>query len=302
MAVIDTQAKTADERAVGTFPVGAGPSGIAVDEAHDVAYVDNALDQSITRLRLTQSFASPAPLLPIDLTLIRKLPSPYSDAALQGRRFFFDATNTQITPSGVVSCASCHPGGSDDGLVWFIHTSTIPLKRRRTPHLGNSKSPTAPFHWNGQFATMNDLAESTITGLMAGLGLGVDATTFQAYIDEIVTTPVLPVTDAAAVARGSTLFHTGGSKPCALCHSGAEQTDDLMHAVLNPMSLHSDDVFPQANTPALHAVFLQAPFFHDGRASSLRDVLTRADAAEMLGGQVLSSVDVSDLIAYLNSL
>jgi DNA-binding beta-propeller fold protein YncE len=302
VAVLDTQATTPGARAVGTFSVGFGPSGIAVDVKSNVAFVDNALDQSVSRISLSQPFATGAPVFAADVTLVRDLPSPYSADALSGRRLFFDATNPHVTPSGVVACASCHPNGSDDGLVWFIHTPNIPLKRRRTPNLANSKTPTAPFHWNGQFTTMSDLTEFTMVNLMAGDGLLVDTTTIQPFVDEIVTTPALPVTDAAAVARGETLYMTAGTTPCAHCHSGDYTTDDLLHIVLDPMSLESDDVIPQSNTPGLRGVFLRAPYFHDGRSSSLTDLLTRSDATGMHPGETFAAGDVSDLVAYLSSL
>ncbi len=301
VAVLDTLASTPDTRAVGSFQVGFGPAGIAVDASRAAAFVDNAFDHSVSRLDLDQTFSAPAQVLAPEATLVRSLPSPYSAAAQAGRRLFFDATNPHVTPSGVVACASCHPGGSDDGLVWFIHTPTIPLKRRRTPHLANAKSETAPFHWNGQFATMSDLVENTMTNLMAGDGLLVDVDTIQPFIDEIVKAPVQPITDLASVARGQALWSSPALR-CAVCHEGSYLTDNLMHAVLSPMSLTTDDVFPLANTPGLHGVFLMAPYFHDGRAATLYDVLTEPDAAGMDHTTGLSPADVDDLIAYVNSL
>jgi mono/diheme cytochrome c family protein len=301
VAIIDTTATTPDTRSVGTFQVGFGPMGVAVDETRDVAFVDNALDGSVSRLDLHQVFSTPAPLFAASATLVRKLTSPYSTAAQAGRHLFFDATNPHVTPSGVVACASCHPGGSDDGLVWFEHTPDIPLKRRRTPHLANAKTPTSPFHWNGQFTAMSDLVENTMTNVMAGDGLLVDVDTIQPFIDEIVKAPVLPVTDAASVARGKTFFESA-TVGCSGCHSGTYLTDDLLHAVLNPMSLHSDDVFPQANTPGLHGIFLAAPYFHDGRAATLHDVLTQPYAAGMGHTKGLTPADLDDLIAYVSSL
>jgi cytochrome c peroxidase len=149
---------------------------------------------------------------------------------------------------------------------------------------------------------MSDLTEFTMVNLMAGDGLLVDTTSIQPYIDEIVTTPSLPVTDAAAVSRGEALFKTVGATPCAHCHAGPYTTDDLLHAVLDPMSLEADDVISQSNTPGLRAVFLRGPYLHDGRSTSLTDVLTRSDASGMHPGGSLAAGDVSDLVAYLESL
>jgi YVTN family beta-propeller protein len=301
VAVVDSAAGSVDTRAVATFRVGFGPSGIAVDEANHVAYVDNALDASVSRIDLSQPLGTPTPRYDADLTRVRALPARYSVAALAGRKLFFDSSNTHVTPAGVVACASCHPGGTDDGLVWFEHTANIALKRRRTPHLANAKTPTAPFHWDGAFPTMSALVHDTMTNVMGGDGLLVDVSTVQAFIDEIVQPPVLPPSDPAAVARGKVLFDSP-IVLCSTCHTGPYTTDDLIHTVLSPMTLSADDAIAAANTPGLHGVFLQAPYFHDGRASDLHDVLTRPDATGMGHTQGLSESQLQDLIAYLRSL
>jgi YVTN family beta-propeller protein len=293
VAVIDTSTRTA----TATIRVGFGPAGIAVDPAHSVAYVDNALDQSVSRIDLGKVVpqTGTVPSYDADLTLVRSLPSPYSTAALAGRRFFFDATDPHVTPAGVVACASCHPGGADDGLVWFEQTAGISLRRRRTKNLANAKSSLAPFHWDAQFDTMSALAESTMTNLMGGDGLLVDVSGVQAFVDEIVQPARLSVSDPAAVARGSALFQSSG---CASCHAGPDFTDHLTHAVLVPETLSSDDAFEAADTPGLRGIFASPPYFHDGRAPDLDTVLHSAmgNAAALTDGQR------ADMTAFLRSL
>jgi DNA-binding beta-propeller fold protein YncE len=301
VAVIDTLATDPNQRLVATYEVGAGPSGVAVDAQGQTAWVDNAVDGSVSRLDLTLARSASAPDHPAALTLVRGLPSPFSDAARAGRQLFYDATNIHVTPSRSVACATCHPGGTDDGLVWFIHTPAIPLKRRRTPNLANSTTPTAPYHWDGEFATMTDLVNTTVTDLMGGDDLLVDAASVQAFVDEVVVPPVGPAKDPAAVQRGQAIFNSSAAG-CSGCHSGPSMTDGLEHAVLEPMSLSSDDVFTTANTPALHGLFYRAPFFHDGRSSTLLDLLTRPDASTHGDTSGLSPSQLSDLQAYLSSL
>ncbi len=299
VAIIDTGATDADRRAVATFSVGAGPSGVAVDEKRRVAWVDNAFDSSISRIDLSAKLDA-TKVVPAPLTRVRKLPQVYSTQALAGRKLFYEASNTHVTPAGVVSCGTCHPGGSDDGLVWFIHTPAIPLKRRRTPDLADARSSMAPYHWSGEFSTMHDLVHDTITDLMAGDALLVDVDTIQPFIDEIVKPPVPPAGDAAAIARGKQLFENKAD--CAGCHSGADFTDDKLHAVLSPMSLKPDDHIAEADTPGLRGTFLHAPYFHDGRSPDLRDMLTRSDASQHGKASGLTPAELDDLIAYLDSL
>ncbi|HTQ46681.1 MAG TPA: cytochrome D1 domain-containing protein [Polyangiaceae bacterium] len=298
VAVLDTRSTDPGARSVGTYQVGAGPAGIAVDEEHHVAFVDNALDQSVSRIDLSQTFGADAPVFKPARTLVRNLPSPYSAQALAGRRFFFDATNPHVTPAGVVACASCHPSGNDDGLVWFENTPNVPFRHRRTPHLANAKTATAPFHWDGQFTAMDALVESTMTNIMGGDGLLVDTTVVQPFIDEIVQAPVLPPEDPGAVARGQALF-TSEQVGCSTCHTGSYLTDDMMHVVLSPESLDPGDAITQTNTPGLHGAFLFGPYFHDGRAATLNDVLADPIMGHTKG---LSAGQIDDLIAYVRSL
>jgi YVTN family beta-propeller protein len=301
VAVIDPFAATSEARVVGSYKVGPGPAGIAVDAGHRVAFVDNAFDGSVSRLELNQGFSAAAPAFAAALTKVRALPRVYSQIALEGRKLFYDATNPHVTPSGVVACATCHPGGGDDGLVWFMHTDRIPLKRRRSPDLANAHTGTAPFHWDGQFATMADLARATMTDLMAGDGLLVDVDSVAAFLDEIVRAPALTPADPAAVSRGQALYESA-AVGCATCHPGPLFTDGQLHAVLSPVSLSTDDLITQVNTPGLRGVFLRAPYFHDGRSPDLRDLLTRPDAAGHGSTGQLSSAQLDDLIAYLKSL
>jgi mono/diheme cytochrome c family protein len=136
---------------------------------------------------------------------------------------------------------------------------------------------------------------------MAGDDLLVDPTTVQQFVDEIVQAPAAPPQDPGSVANGLAIFQSA-TAGCAGCHSGPDFTDDLNHAVLNPMSLDPADVFTSANTPALHGLFVRAPFFHDGRSPGLMDLLTRPDAAGHGDVAGLSSSDLNDLIAYLETL
>ena len=95
------------------------------------------------------------------------------------------------------------------------------------------------------------------------------------------------------------IFQSPG-QGCSGCHSGPDFTDDLDHVVLSPMTLDPADVFTSANTPALHGLFMRAPFFHDGRAPNLGP--DRPDAALHGNTTALSSSDLNDLVAYLYTL
>ena len=200
--------------------------------------------------------------------------SPVAEA---GRRMFTDATDPHLTPDGVVTCASCHPaGGGDDGLVWRIQTASIPRKLRRTPDVWALDRTHKPLHWDGSLHSPSALVSQTVQELLGGDGLLVDPTPIVEYLHELPPPPGAPSPTAArtAVARGSALFHSAAIG-CASCHTGATGTDGKRHDVLSP-SVSPDARLAAVVTPTLLGVRGRGPYFHDGRAATLFDVLARS--------------------------
>lgn len=292
----DAAAQAAPEVA---FATGTAPAGVAV-RADGVWYVDNPLDNSITRI---------APQTGLHKTRVRQLPQPLSAAARAGRRAFVDARNVHLSPNGVLSCDTCHPGGGDDGLVWFLHAPAVTPRLRRTQHLGLSpltRSPadaplTAGLHWDGEFAGMYPLLHSTVPNLMGGDALLLDAGAFAAFVREAVQPPVPPTpTEPALVAAGADLFAGLG---CAGCHAGPQKTDDQFHAPLDPMTTTQGDTLLAARTPSLRGVFLRRRLFHDGRAEALNQLRSNQTLGpHYLPPQTLTDADFRALLAYLASL
>ena len=104
--------------------------------------------------------------------------------------------------------------------------------------------------------------------------------------------------DATAAARGAVLFD--GKARCASCHPGGGD-DGLAHTIVPPSD---DDAarLGRAFTPTLQAVRARPPYLHDGRAATLRDVLTTADPNARHGAADLAAPDLDDLVAYLETL
>ena len=114
--------------------------------------------------------------------------------------------------------------------------------------------------------------------------------------------------DAAAAARGKALFI--GIGKCVTCHSGSNFTDanDRLHppsgVVSEPEpggapSYASRSATKQYRTAPLRGLWQHAPYFHNGSAATLRDVVTTYNARQSLG---LNDSQVSDLSEYLKSL
>ncbi len=111
--------------------------------------------------------------------------------------------------------------------------------------------------------------------------------------------------DVTAAARGKALF--SGKAECASCHSGPLFTDVIDGGKLHPQSasvaVDKDYVKRSATkkwrvTP-LKGIWQHPPYFHDGSAATLADVVARYNQVNSLN---LSSAEMADLTEYLKSL
>ena len=108
--------------------------------------------------------------------------------------------------------------------------------------------------------------------------------------------------DAAAAARGQAVFTGPGQ--CATCHSGAQFTD--ANTTLHPTSEVITDpthalrsATGMYRTTPLRALWQHPPYFHNGSAATLDDVVNAYDSAKNLQ---LTPEQKADLVQYLNSL
>lgn len=111
--------------------------------------------------------------------------------------------------------------------------------------------------------------------------------------------------DASAAARGKLVFE--GQGQCVTCHSGALFTDanERLHPAADSVaepespSYASRSASKQYRTSPLRGVWQHAPYFHDGSAATLDDVVQRYDTRRSLG---LTAQQKADLVQYLKSL
>jgi len=112
--------------------------------------------------------------------------------------------------------------------------------------------------------------------------------------------------DAAAAARGKQVFDV----TCATCHSGDEFTDanTRLHPVSDSMgepeapgvpSYASRTATKMYRTSPLKGVWQHPPYFHNGKAATLEDVVSIYNDRRALG---LTSDQQADLVQYLKSL
>ena len=212
-----------------------------------------------------------------------------------------------------MSCESCHADGEQDGRTW-----QFPDGPRNTTNL-RGLAHTHPLHWSADRDEVQDF-EFTIRELQAGTGLledphpelgypnaglSDDLDALAAFVESL--QPKLSPfrqsdgTLTPEAERGQVVFHRA-DVGCADCHIPSLFTDLLMHDIGTG---HGPDELlgPRFDTPSLRGVWHTAPYLHDGRASTLRDVLVTHNPAGRHGQtSQLSEQELQDLVAFLRSL
>ncbi|HEU5076634.1 MAG TPA: cytochrome c [Polyangiaceae bacterium] len=190
-----------------------------------------------------------------------------------------------------ISCASCHPEGSEDGHTW-----AFPQGLRRTQPLNGGVLQRAPFHWNGELESIQALVGDV---LLSRMGMQERVSVDQAHalaswLDSIPNVPVEPSNNPEAVSRGRALFEAA-SVGCSHCHTGAAYADNRAYDVGTGMLLF---------TPTLLGVGTRQPLMHDGCAQSLEARFGLCGGEGDRHGIVshLDEAQTADLVEFLRTL
>jgi DNA-binding beta-propeller fold protein YncE/mono/diheme cytochrome c family protein len=280
-----------------SWRVGDGPTGLAWRPEEAQLVVWSAFDRVLTVIDSVDGEVSDSHQNVHGVTFasdtVERVPTPFEI----GRKLFHATDHRGISNDGR-ACASCHPDGRDDGLVW-----SSPNGPRQTPTLAGRLAATAPFGWNGESETVKKHLEQTMSRLG---GSGLHPKELYALLVYLARMPGPPpaapeiANDAAVVAihRGAEVFRSKETG-CAGCHDpGYDFTDGERHDV---GSQTRGDPVAELDTPSLRFVGLTAPYFHDGRFATLGALLRGVDGKMGRTGH-LSEDDLTALEAYLASL
>ena len=201
-----------------------------------------------------------------------------------GREMFHTETPVSL------ACASCHPEGRDDGLTWTFDQ----LGKRRTQSVAGHILERAPYHWDGSMTDLPTLMTAVFTTRMEGPPIThSQEVSLGPWLERIQPPAPPPVTDPAAVARGEALFESPVTQ-CTTCHNGPILTNKTKVNVGTGELLE---------VPSLVGVGARPPFLHDGCAATLADRFGTCGGGDLHGHtSQLSAQDVSDLVAYLETL
>jgi hypothetical protein len=195
-----------------------------------------------------------------------------------------------LNAGGGLACASCHPGGGDDGHTW----SFAGIGARRTQLFNMGIRDTTPLHWNGEFSNLNELLLDVFVSRMGGMHVSLsEGEAIADYMESLhPNAPMRDPKDQAAV-RGKALFESAEVE-CATCHNGPKLTNN------QTVDVGTGALF---QVPSLIGVAYHQPFMHNGCAQTLRDRFDPSCGGSLHGKTAqLDSDQIDDLIAYLQSL
>lgn len=226
---------------------------------------------------------------------------PAPDAIRRGELNF---VNAEVCFQRWQSCESCHPEGRSDGLNWD----------QKNDGLGNPKNTKSLLYSHYTPPCM-------ITGIRKDAELAVrrgiqhtlftsQPESFAADIDEYLKSlrpspsPWLPSYRKADPTgkKGPALFDKAG---CSECHNGPYLTDMQMHNVgtglYDPQGYNYKDT--PFDTPTLIETWRNAPYLYDGRAVTVREVLTIHNKEDLHGiTQKLTKEEIDLLALYVLTL
>ena len=300
LSVIDLESR----QALAHLEVGDGPRGIVLTPDDRTAYVANALSGDVSVIDLST------------YEEVKRIPvttSPLSPELKRGKLLFISSRSTRISRDRWMSCESCHADGEQDGRTW-----QFPYGPRNTTNL-RGLAHTHPLHWSADRDEVQDF-EFTIRELQAGTGLledphpelglpntgrSTDLDDLAAFVESLQSKPSpfrrADGTLTPEAERGQVIFHRA-DVGCANCHVPPLFTDLLVHDIgtgHGPGEL----LGPGFDTPSLRGVWHTAPYLHDGRASTLQDVVLTHNPTDQHGQTAqLSEAELQDLVAFLRSL
>ena len=161
---------------------------------------------------------------------------------------------------------------------------------RRTQSLSGGLLATAPFHWQGDHATLTNVMEDTFVSRMGGV-MPDDATVaaLGTFLDRLPAPK--PLAGAVNEALGRAAFLKAN---CQSCHAGARMVTN------STMSVGRGEAF---QVPSLVGVSRRGPWMHDGCAKTLRARLLDPECGGDRHGEVmrLAPDELEALISWLET-
>jgi cytochrome c peroxidase len=222
-------------------------------------------------------------------------PAPRWDLVRRGEFLFHDAT---ICHQHWQSCASCHPDARADGLNWDLMNDGVGNPKNTKSMLLSHETP--PAMAEGVRMSAEEAVRSGITHILFAQRPEEEAAAIDAYLKSLRAAPSPRLVDgrlSPAAERGKRLFESE-RVGCAKCHPAPQYTDLKSHNIGSRTPNEPSDRF---DTPTLVEVWRTAPYLHDGRYPTLKDLLVEGQHG-LRGRPRLSGAEMDDLVEFVGSL
>ena len=267
---------------------GSGPRGLAVvgTKAYACEYFSDTL-------AVAEVTPQPARVV----SSIALGPTPVLSVQRLGERNFYDAS---LCFQHWQSCSSCHPETRMDGLNWDLMNDGIGNPKNVKSMLLAHQTP--PAMSTGIRPDAEYAVRSGITHIQFAVRPEEDAVAIDEYLKALQPVPSPHLEDgklSAAAERGKTLFF-GDAVGCAKCHPAPLYSDLASYDVGSRGKYDRRDEF---DTPTLVEVWRTAPYMHDGRYTTVKQLLTEGKHGSNQGGtKSLSPEQIDDLVEFVLSL
>ena len=236
-----------------------------------------------------------ATLRPLALVSVGSGPAP--DLARRGEQMFHDA---RLCFQKWQSCATCHPDGRSDGLRWDLLNDGVGNPKRTRSMVG--AFDVHPMMSMGVRADAGAAVRAGFKFILFAEPPEEVPQAVDAYLKNLRPQPSPLLVQgklSEAARRGKAIFQ--GKAQCEGCHNGAIRTDMQSYSVVDPAE--GDGKNDRFFTPRLVELYRGGPFLHDGRAATVKDVLTTFNKNDQHGKTSdLTPAELDDLIAFLLSL
>ena len=261
--------------------VGRSPLDIAIEPSGEIAATADAMSDTVTLLDVEAFKVQKTIHLGVE---IDRTP------AQRGEAHFLDG---RLAHDRWMSCGSCHADGHTNGLNFDTLTDGTFGAAKNTPGL-LAVARTPPYGWTGRIPDLEGQVRQSLISTLRGPAVEASiASDIVEYLETLTPPPPRRDPDDPSARRGARLFE---ARKCASCHPPPRYT------VASVKYVALDDGpggHKEFNPPSLRGVGWSAPYFHDGRAATLDDVLEVHPPSTL---NPLSPSDRADLSAFLESL
>jgi len=263
---------------------GVGPRGLAIRGSQ--VYVAEYFSDSIAAVTLAAEKDPSIRSLPLG-------PNPQWNEVRRGEVLFHDG---RLCLHGWQSCASCHPEGRADALNWDLLNDGEGNPKNTKSLLWSHLTP--PAMASGVHPTAERAVRSGIKHILMSERPEAEAAVIDAWLKSLAPLPspfLVHGRLSPAAERGQRLFESD-RVGCAKCHPAPLYTDLKPHDV---GSRGESDRRASFDTPTLVEAWRTSPYLHDGRFTTIGQLLTEGKHGIT---NKLSDKEIADLVQFVLSL